>query len=180
MKKWTKWILILIGIIIIGLIIWKIMTYQEKYFKNIVIEDNYIFNTIQNKNYLDTIVYAGIKTLNIDSLIIIIKPLSETSKNEFSIDTERDLKAKIKGKDNTYIIYINDNMSRESYINILSHELIHLEQYYTKKLEIIDNKVFWKNQEIDLSKYLYENRPWEKEASLFQNNLEKEMLQLLY
>lgn len=180
MKKWLKILIIVLIVIIIGFIIWKIATYQEKTFKPITIENNHIFNTIDNKNYLDTIVFSGIKSLDIDSLIIIIKPLSQKDKNDFLWENNSELKAHIKGEGNTYIIYIQTSLGRNEYIEIMSHELIHLNQYYTEKLQIIEGKVYWENKEIDLDKYSYEKRPWEKEAYENQKELAKKMKLLLY
>lgn len=176
-----KWILILIGVVvIIGVIILLMVNQKEKYFKQIKIENNNIFNTIKEKNYLDTIVYAGIKSLDIDSLIIIIRPLTSDDIKKLSFDENLELKAHIQGMNDTYIIWINPNESRSEYIEILSHELIHLKQYYTKELLIINNNIYWKNEKININDYTYEKRPWEVEAFSNQKDLEKKMLQFLY
>ena len=90
-------------------------------------------NTIKEKPYLDTIVYAGIKGLDLKGLVITIDPLSDEIKKKFSSESENlELKAFIIGDENTYIIYVDNNLTRKDYIYTFSHELIHLKQYYTK------------------------------------------------
>ena len=77
------------------------------------------------------------------------------------------------------IIYI-DNFSRDEYITILSHELIHLKQYYNGELKINSTDVIWKGDIIDLTLYTYENRPWEREAFDNENKIYFEMKKILY
>lgn len=175
-----KWIIILIAILIIGIITFFIVNQKEKYFNHIVIENNSIFNTIRDKNYLDTIIYAGVKSLEIDDLIIVVRPLTKENIENLSFDDKLELKAHIQGMDDTYIIWINPNESRNDYIEILSHELIHLKQYYTKELFIVNNNIYWRNENININDYTYEKRPWEIEAFSNQKELEKKMINILY
>lgn len=175
-----KWIIILFIILIIGIITFFIINQKEKYFNHIIIENTNILNTIKNKNYLDTIIYTGVKSLEIENLIIVVRPLTQENIENLSFDNKLELKAHIQGMDDTYIIWINPNENRSTYIEILSHELIHLKQYYTKELLISDNNIYWKNQIININDYTYENRPWEVEAFFKQKELEKKMLQILY
>lgn len=173
-----KWIIIILVILIIGVIIWLISKQKEKYFKPIAIENNNIFNRVSNKTYLDTIAYAGIKSLNLQGLIIVIKPLTDEVKNNFS--SEFDLKAYIIGQDDTYIIYVDTNLSKSEYISTFSHELIHLEQYYTKKLIMNNNIPIWKGEQMNLNNIKYQDRPWEIEAFSKQRDLEQKMNNFLY
>ena len=77
MKKGLKWIIIILAILLIGTIIFFIVNQKEKYFnKDITIENVNILNTMEDKVYLDTIIYAGVKSLKIDSLIIVVKELT--------------------------------------------------------------------------------------------------------
>jgi hypothetical protein len=175
-----KWFIILLIFIIIGIIVFFIVNQKEKYFNHIIIEDINILNTIKTKNYLDTIIYTGVKSLEIKDLIIVIKPLSKDNIENSSFDDNLELKAHIQGMNNTYIIWINPNESRNSYIEIISHELIHLKQYYTKELMIINNNIYWKNEKINIDDYTYEKRPWEVEAFSNQKELEKKMIEILY
>lgn len=169
-------IILLIGII--AFIIWKIISYEEKKFNKFEFESSYnIFNETET-NYLDTIVYSGLKILNIDSIIVIIKPM-EIKKHSL-IPDDLDLKAHIISNRVQYIVYMS-KMSKSNSIKILSHELIHLKQYYNKELIVINkDSIFWKNKLIDPYNYSYEDRPWEKEAFAKQHDLEIKMKDMLY
>jgi len=178
-KKWI--ITILIGITILGIVIWLTTKKKEQNFKNIVISDNNIMNTIKEKPYLDTIIYAGIKSLDLKGLVITIDPLSDEIKKKFSSESENlELKAFIIGDENTYIIYVDNNLTRKDYIYTFSHELIHLKQYYTKEFIMKNNIPYWKGKEIILNNISYQDRPWEIEAFANQKDLETKMNKFLY
>ena len=174
-----KWIIIILVLLVIGVIIWLITRQKEKYFKPILIENNNIFNRVIEKTYLDTIVYAGIKSLNLQGLIIVIRPLTEDIKKSF--DSNYDLKAYIIGQDDTYIIYVDKNLNRNEYVSTFSHELIHLNQYFTKELIKNSNNIpIWKGEQINLNNTKYQDLPWEIDAFSKQQELEKRMNKILY
>jgi len=176
-KKILKIIGIILLIFLIMFVVWKIISYEEKTFNTIAFEPGHkIFNTTE-QNYLDTIVHAGIQNIDIDSIIIVIKPL--INKSDILTHGDIDLKAHIVGEGLQYIIYI-DKFSRKENIKILSHELIHLKQYYNKDLTIKNGKVLWKDKEININEYSYEKLPWEEEAFNEQHILESKIKGILY
>ena len=155
-KKYYKWI---IGIIILLLIIFSIVrynkkqafyekiqnalqfgVYKEQTFNRIDIETTNLIANRTDRNYLDSIVYVGLNEMNLDSIAITIRQISPDVQERFDSDSQ--LKAHIIGKENQYIIFV-DEMSRDEAIKVLSHELIHLKQYYTKKLILEKDKVYW-------------------------------------
>lgn len=73
-----------------------------------------------------------------------------------------------------YLIELNSSLRGEDLIRTVIHELIHVQQYLTGKLEQIhvDGKgprMYW--QKIDMSDVLYEERPWECEAHSLEDAL---------
>lgn len=176
-KKILKLIGIILLILIVGFVIWKIVSYEEKTFNKFDFDTNHkIFNTTEI-NYLDSITHAGIQSVGIYDIIIVIKPLK--NKNNLVIPDDIDIKAYIVGDGKQYIIYI-DKMSRKQYIKVLSHELIHLQQYYNGKLIVKKDTIYWNNKLVDINSYEYKDRPWEKEAFDNQHDLENKMLKILY
>lgn len=178
MKKILKIVGIILAVLIIIFVIYKIVTYKETPFTKFPFQKNHHVYNMTKVEYLDTIVNAGLQTLNIDSVIIIIKPIIN---KEGLLPDDLIAKANIVGKDCQYIIYV-DKCSRSEYISVLSHELIHLKQYYKSEL-ILTNKgktPIWKGVTINVKDYTYENRPWEKEAYEDSNNLATKMKLLLY
>ena len=195
-KKYYKWI---IGIIILLLVIFSVVrynkkqafyekiqsalqfgVYKEQTFNRIDIETTNMVANRTDRDYLDSIVYVGLNELNLDSVAITIRQISPDVQAMF--DSESQLKAHIIGKGNQYIIFV-DEMSRDEAIKVLSHELIHLKQYYTKKLILEKDKVYWDGEEMyqsEINEMEYKRRPWEAEAFTGQRGLENKIREILY
>lgn len=170
-------ILLILLIILVVFIVWKIVTYEEKPFNSIEFAPNHHIFNMTDVDYLDTIVHAGIQSLNIDTIIVTIRPLLNT--NKLILPGDIDLKAHIIGNGIQYIIYI-DVLTRGANIRILSHELIHLNQYYNKDLIVEQDVILWKGDTINMNLYSYENLPWEKDAFCNQNILKGKIEKILY
>ena len=171
-------IIFLILLIIFG--IYKLATIKEKTFKLVYINEHNFIQNKTDKPYLDSIVHVGMNELGIDGTYIIIKPLTEETKKQFSSEIE--LKAHIKGLGKQYVIWIDD-MGRDETITVLSHELIHLTQYYNGKLVVSDGLIKWNGQIIpvtELSTINYNARPWEIEAFQEQKYLDIDIRKVLY
>jgi len=195
-KKYYKWI---IGIIILLLVIFSVVrynkkqafyekiknalqfgVYREQTFNRIDIQTTNMVSNRTDTDYLDSIVYVGLNEMNLDSIAITIRQISPDVQAMF--DSESQLKAHIIGKGNQYIIFV-DEMSRDEAIKVLSHELIHLKQYYTKKLILEKDKVYWDGREIyqtEINETEYQRRPWEAEAFAGQRGLENKIREILY
>jgi predicted metallopeptidase len=195
-KKYYKWI---IGIIILLLVIFSVVrynkkqafyekiknalqfgVYREQTFNRIDIQTTNMVSNRTDTDYLDSIVYVGLNEMNLDSIAITIRQISPDVQAMF--DSESQLKAHIIGKGNQYIIFV-DEMSRDEAIKVLSHELIHLKQYYTKKLILEKDKVYWDGEEIyqrEINETEYQRRPWEAEAFAGQRGLENKIREILY
>jgi predicted metallopeptidase len=195
-KKYYKWI---IGVVILLLIIFLVVRYNKKQafyekiqnalkfgiyreqtFNRIDIQTTNLIANRTDRNYLDSIVYVGLNEMNLDSVAITIRQISPEVQAMF--DSNSQLKAHIIGKGNQYIIFV-DEMSRDEAIKVLSHELIHLKQYYTKKLILEKDKVYWDGKEIyqrEINETKYEQRPWEAEAFNGQRGLENKIREILY
>ena len=195
-KKYYKWI---IGIIILLLVIFSVVrynkkqafyekiknalqfgVYREQTFNRIDIQTTNMVSNRTDTDYLDSIVYVGLNEMNLDSIAITIRQISPDVQAMF--DSESQLKAHIIGKENQYIIFV-DEMSRDEAIKVLSHELIHLKQYYTKKLILEKDKVYWDGEEIyqrEINETEYQRRPWEAEAFAGQRGLENKIREILY
>ena len=196
LKKYYKWI---IGVVVLLLVLFLVLNYNKKQafyerlqgalqfgvykeqtFNRIDIQTTYMVANRTDRDYLDSIVYVGLNELNLDSVAITIRQISPDVQARF--DSESQLKAHIIGKENQYIIFV-DEMSRDEAIKVLSHELIHLKQYYTKKLILEKDKVYWDGREIyqtEINETEYQRRPWEAEAFAGQRGLENKIREILY
>jgi hypothetical protein len=175
--KYT-WIIFLILLLIFG--IYKLSTRKERTFKIVQIDKHNFIQNKTDKPYLDSIVHVGMNELGINGTYIIIRSLTKETKKQFSTDIE--LKAYIKGLGKQYVIWVDD-MGRDETIRVLSHELIHLRQYYNRKLVVSDGLIKWNDQIIpvnELSTIDYNARPWEIEAFQEQKYLDIDIRKVLY
>jgi len=175
-KKQIKTLLIILGIIIITFFITKLIVSNPKqYFDKIELSKTNFVRNETSMNYIDTIVKVGLNKLNISGTVIFIKPLVKTHIDEY------DLRAYIVSDERShYIIYLN-NTDRNSELVSLSHELIHLKQYYTHELVVTKNYVIWKNKKININEIpSYLQRPWEQDAFKNSNSLYLKIKNTLY
>lgn len=168
-------IYVMIAIMLV-IIIWLISTQKESKFNTIKLYNTNQIYSRQVPEYLDTIVNLGLEQLNIKNTIIVIKPISVTAKSNFGFGT---LKAYIIGKNGQYIIWI-DELGRSESIKVLSHELIHLQQYESKRLIIYNNNAIWMGDTSDVNSIPYNDRPWEIEAFSKQSKLNNTLSDILY
>lgn len=181
-KKTNRILLIIFAAILIIFGIWYLSTIPEQYFDKVELSTK---NGIKNQteyNYLDTLVSVGIEQLNISPVFVVIKSLTEQSKNNFLFENDKELKAYIIGNNSQYMLFV-DKMYRVDAITVISHELIHLKQYNSGVLKIDSTKVIWWSDTIksdELTKWTYGQRPWEIDARKKSILLSDEIRKILY
>lgn len=168
---------ILIGIVIalvIGILV-LVTTTKEKPFKKIIFDKENLIQNVTTMRYLDTVVYTGLKILNIKHVNVIILPI----KNKPDLGSDIEAKAYIVYYMDRYYVFI-DEMGKEESIDVLSHELIHLQQYHNKTLIINSQIAIWKNKPYIVKDVLYNDRPWEIDAFQKQNELRNKINNTIY
>ena len=182
-KKFTmkKTIIIVLSVLLLGFILFLLIkTNKEKYFETIELTENNNITNFSKHQYVDTVVSVGLDVLNIKDNYVTIRDIPEQIVESFKKQNDMDLGASIVGADDQYIIYINE-MSRTTSTKIISHELIHLEQYDSNRLRVVGNGVvIWEGKEMNVLDIPYNDRPWEREAFKRQDDLEKKLLEKLY
>jgi len=176
MKKLAVLGLVEILIILLLYQIYSTTQQVEVPFNKVTFNDN---NKVLNRTgltYMDTVVLAGLKELGIKNTNVLIK--------EFKIQSIEDVntEAYIEQVGSVYFIWIR-KVSRQECILILSHELIHLQQYRDNKIEInnIEGYLRWKNTKMrneEIPEYM--ERPWELEAFKKQGVLKNKIENILY
>lgn len=172
-------LILILAILVGGFLLYKLVSYKEPSFEKV---DLYrgavnVYNTT-DQEFLDTIIYVGLEHLDINDVIVILKPLEKTEQ----IEDGGTLKAHIVGRDKQYIIYI-DELGRKEAITVISHELIHLKQYYTGRLIVKNKMITWQHNSLPIEEWLlvsYNNRPWEQEAFQEQGKLRDHIVFELY
>ena len=65
----------------------------------------------------------------------------------------------------SFYLFLSPLLESDYLIEVLAHEVIHINQYYMKKLISISyEEVYWNDSLIQVSKTNYIDRPWEIEA----------------
>ena len=153
---------------------------EEEFLDTIEIEsENVITNRTDNEFY-DKIVEVGLYELGIDSVYVRINDITDQAKRNFDIDTE--LRAHIVGRGNQYTIWI-DEMGQDESIKVLSHELIHLEQYRNREIILEEYYVVWRGVNYtygDIERMDDLKRPWEIDAINKSKKLRESMEGILY
>jgi hypothetical protein len=164
-----------IAVLSIVLVSYLIMNEEDKPFNQITIEYN---NSVFNNNlppYYDTILYTGLNAAGIVGITLTVDKLSDVARNQF----DGELKAHIRYFNNMYYLFI-DNYDRQEAIEVIAHELIHIQQYNSGDLIYYDGKVWWKGEEFDLSNIEYTKRPWEDDAFANQSQMISTIENILY
>lgn len=172
MKNKNILLIVLAIIILVGIIL--LATRKETTFRTYTsLNNNYIQNFVESKTYLDTIVMVGLDKLGINGYSVHIRPQTKG----FKIDDEFTTEAFILGNEYQSAIYTKESLNRYTAIKILSHELIHLDQYRSGKIKRVGTTgVEWDGELIeDITLIPYQEREWEKEAFDKGRDLEKEI-----
>ena len=148
-------------------------------FKEVTIEKN---NTVINKSGIGkagTVVQMSLNELDIADVKVLILPFRSSWKNS-NMDLEAFV---IENTDNTYVIYIKDISDPRNIIKILTHECIHIKQYYNNTLHSDNGIVTWKDRTYknrNLIHYMeYSTRPWERDAFNKGYDLSKKVKEFL-
>ena len=153
---------------------------EEEFLDTIEIESNNIVTNRTDNEYYDNIVEVGLYELGIDCVYVRINEITDEAKSNFGIDVE--LRAHIIGRGNQYTIWI-DEMGHDESIKVLSHELIHLEQYRNREIVLEEYYVVWRGINYtygDIERMDYLKRPWEIDAINKSKKLRESMEGILY
>lgn len=176
MKNLKKWIISGLIIILLGFGIWLIIkANRDMPFKQVTFTDNNFVNNRTEADYLDTLILAGLHELDIKNTVLLILPLQ--NKN---VSDELSIKAHIRKAEGGYIIWIDD-LNRETNIEVIAHELIHLQQYHTESLVLKGDTLIWKDQIYNVNSLpSYDQRDWETDAFSKQIDLKQKIKNILY
>ena len=172
---------IVIGILVlllIGLIVYFISSKKQQIsFKSVTLSNNNIITNRTSKSYLDTLVSTGLDVLGLKGEFVMIKTLDPSLKG--SLGTDSELRACIIGQNNQYVIYVDD-LSREESMTVLSHELIHLEQYSSERLiRMEDHFIMFNGDMFNVDNIPYKERPWGIEAFKKEKDLRTKIEKIL-
>lgn len=176
MKNKFTILIVVILLLLLSFVVYLALKPEEK-FKTIDLSNKNLVTNRGSKTYLDTIVQVGLDKLGIEGHTLMVKeqPSSKDLGDGFKSQ------AYIIYGNNQSIVFINKNINRLKAIKIISHELIHLSQYMTGRLQVIKNGyVVWERDTLHLPSIPYNERPWEIEAFNYGPLLEEDIKSILY
>jgi hypothetical protein len=150
---------------------------EDTPFKSVELSvNNGIMNSTNNR-YYDTIVSVGLDQYGLTGVDVQIQELSDKAKDGF----DGELKAHVQLFNGTYYLFI-DNFKRREAIEVIAHEIIHIQQYQSGELsyEYETGILIWQGQPFDVYQLEYGRRPWESDAFDKQGQLESRISNILY
>jgi hypothetical protein len=162
-----KILLILVAVLLLGALIWwatqspRLVT---SYKQVVLLEENELINTTEHV-YLDTVVNVGMHELGLKGIKVLVQPMQDRIRDKFEESEGIQLQAYIAGWMDGYTICVNGDLGRIKAIDVIAHELIHLEQYHNQDLIVGDGPVvLWMGERYDVLGIPYAERPWERDA----------------
>lgn len=131
--------------------------YEKSYFYK-----NNTINTFDNNSFIDSVLTVGLNEFDIKNINITVRKLQNND----------EYLAYVKKYDNNnYVLWLSD-ISKDKTILVLSHELIHINQYYFNRLNMKNGTIFWNNKiyVVPINQDYYQ-RPWEIEAYVNERKL---------
>ena len=178
-KTSTRILIITLIILLLGVLIVLINeNNKDQPFKDIVLPESSLVLNKTEYLYYDTIIKVGLNEIGLKDINLGVYPLSLQSKSNF-ISNGEVLKAHLREQSGLYYLFIENTNKNES-ISIISHELIHIEQYHTKKLIYGNGLLLWDQKPYDLLQIQYSDRPWEVEAFKKGRVLEEKLKNILF
>jgi hypothetical protein len=136
-------------------------------------DTNHVSNNSMVLN-VEKYVRSGLKLLKLNSVTILIKDLPKNF--NAALEKGMELEGFVSKYDEGYIIYIINGLSRKEMINMISHEIVHIEQYETNELMVCSDTIIWKGHDYkNATTISYESLPWEVEAFNNQNKIRKQL-----
>ena len=168
---------IVVGIIVILLIVFLILkvNLKEKTFNQVELNN---YNTIENgvfPTFYDTILNVAMEQMKLNGHIVFMGQLSPAAKGKF----DGDLRAHVRYHDSNFYLFTED-MNRAETIEVLCHEVIHMQQYSSGDLIYDNGNITWKGETLSLTSKEYSDRPWENDAFDRQKQLIKSVENVLY
>jgi len=161
-------IIIVVALIFLGLIflVVKNSSAEDKPFNQIELSYNNNFNNGIFPSYYDTVLSVAMDEMGLVGYMVTLGKLSDGARSQF----DGQLRAHIRYFNGNFYLFTED-LDRKDAIEVLSHEVIHMQQYASGNLVYDNLDVIWKGETIGLNSKEYEERPWESDAFARQSAL---------
>lgn len=174
---------VVVLLIMLILFIGKYLQTETPY-NRIELSTNNIIKNESQFSFVDTTLSVALDVAEVRGVYVLVRDLTSDIRQRFSEQNQGvDLQATIIGRGNQYILYVY-KLDRIDALKTISHEVIHLMQYHSGRLQIISpTQIIWQNDTLsdtDLYNIRYISRPWEIEAFDNEATLQKKIEKILY
>ena len=166
MKNFWKWFIAGMLVAGLGVLIITSIKRENRYFNKIELSSN---NTVVNRSdmsYLDTIISVGLDELQIKDVLVLAREITLIPKQEDGIKWNAHIVhgPSLDSPRNTFLLEIR-KLTKQEAISTISHELIHLAQFYKGDYKARGTYIIWKGDTIQGQNIPeYQHREWEQEA----------------
>lgn len=159
---------IVVGVIVIILLLLLISRTrsEDRPFNQIQLSGNNFIHNERFPSYYDTVLSVAMDQMGLTGHNVIVRELSDGARGQF----DGELKAHIRQVGPDFYLFTQE-MDRKESIEVLSHEVIHMQQYSSGDLYYDNGNVTWKGEVLELNSKEYEQRPWENDAFSRQSQL---------
>lgn len=131
----------------------------------------YNINNKTGDKRISVVIELALKELGVEKAVIEVDYMNNKQKSQFLRMVGSDVNASISNANLVFTLLVSKNLSRSELIESVCHEMVHLKQYSSLDLAVINSRsVIWKGKVFELTKD-YDSRPWENEAY----NVEREL-----
>lgn len=179
-----------IAILSVFLLVFIVILFVTKYYQTqtpynkVQLSGNNIIRNESQFSFIDTTLSVGLDVVNVGGTYILVRDLTSDIRASFSEHNPGvELQATIIGRGNQYILYVY-KLDRVNAIQTIAHELIHLTQYHSGRLQIVSpTRIVWERDTLtteQLYNIQYTQRPWEIEAFGAEGAIASNINKILY
>ena len=183
MKKWLKWLLISIGVILIGIIVFFIVKQSLREEAELIFPNTVIVQNATDYIELDKLIKAIIyNVLEYDTMDIGIAYMPKQIEKIGDLDIKAFIQKNI-FEEHAYLILVSSKLRVSEYKLVMSHEMCHLDQFEKGDLVQIElglEKILYKGDTIYYKDVPYDDRPHEKDAFNKQDFIYRQLEKVLY
>jgi preprotein translocase subunit SecG len=174
-KKTIIIIIAVVLVIIVGIIL---LSHKKEYNKFTFPSTIQVENNSNNKMLDTTLMVVLNKIMLFDTMTVKIFPYNgklDTRETELAGYIVKNPFEK-----HSYMLYVKNNLDEITFIDLVSHESLHLKQMEDFKLTVYELGYMWKGDIRSFKEVKYEDRPYEIEAYNEQVGIKTKLLKLLY
>jgi predicted metallopeptidase len=118
--------------------------------------------------FYDTIMRVGLDAVGVKGVTVIFGKLTDAAKDQYG---EGELKAHVRYFNGIFYLF-TDVMKKNEAMNVLAHEIAHIQQYNSGTFVYENDQVYWHGELYSLDNVDYDVRPWEREAFSRESEIE--------